>query len=109
MSVAHGTMEAHRKEPTMNNIIIKKRPHKTSWTVKELAAEVSEAETKKRWTTTQMRVLMERITELEATVRQLNKEKSFLLTMLDKSKSEDASIRSAADMVGIRLPKTKKK
>ncbi len=90
----------------MNNITTR-RPHKLSWTVKEIKEKYGTAETKTRWTTTQVSVLLDQISELEATVRQLNKEKSFLLTMLDKSKSEDVSIRTAADMVGIRLPKKK--
>ncbi len=89
----------------MNNVTIKKRTHKTSWTVKELVAKASEAEASTRWTTTQVRVLLARIAELEEREKQLTKEKNFLLTLLDQTKTEDAPIRTAAEMVGIRLPK----
>lgn len=83
--------------------------HKTSWTVEELETKFETAESKTRWTTTQVQVLLERIAELETKLNQLNKERVFILTLLDNSKIENDSIRAAADALGIKLPKVMKK
>ncbi len=93
----------------MTDITTTKKPHKTSWTVAEIAERFNDVETKARWTTTQVRVLLERIAELEATEKQLTKERTFLLTLLDDAKTNNDSIKTAADMVGLKLPKTTKK
>ncbi len=92
-----------------NNITITKRPHKTSWTVKELMTKARDAEPSTRWTTTQVRVLLARIAELEERERQLTKERAFLMTLLDQTKTDNDSIRMAAEMVGLRLPKARSK
>ena len=89
----------------MNNVTVTKRPHKTTWTVKEVLAKANDAETSSRWTTTQVRVLVARIAELEEREKQLVKERAFLMTLLDQSKTNNDSIRMAAEMVGLRLPK----
>lgn len=83
--------------------------HKTSWTVKELEEKFTTAEAKTRWTTTQVQVLLERIAELETKETQLNKERTFILTLLDDSKINNDSIKTAADALGIKLPKITKK
>lgn len=83
--------------------------HKTSWTVEELETKFTTAEAKTRWTTTQVQVLLERIAELETKLTQLNKERTFILTLLDDGKISNESIRTAADALGIKLPKVVKK
>lgn len=83
--------------------------HKTSWTVKELQEKFETAEAKTRWTTTQVQVLLERIAELEIKETQLNKERTFILTLLDPAKIDNDSIKTAADALGIKLPKVVKK
>ena len=83
--------------------------HKTSWTVEELETKFGTAEAKTRWTTTQVQVLLERIAELETKLTQLNKERTFILTLLDDGKISNESIRTAADALGIKLPKVVKK
>lgn len=89
--------------------ITTKRPHKTSWTVKELVTKAATAEASTRWTTTQVRVLLARIAELEEREKQLVKERAFLMTLLDQTKTDNDSIRMAAEMVGLRLPKARSK
>lgn len=83
--------------------------HKTSWTVNELETKFTTAESKTRWTTTQVQVLLERIAELETKLNQLNKERAFVLTLLDDDKINNEPIRAAADALGIKLPKTTKR
>ena len=83
--------------------------HKTSWTVPELQEKFETAEAKTRWTTTQVQVLLERIAELETKLSRLNKERTFVLTLLDDNKINNDSIKAAADALGIKLPKVVKK
>ena len=82
--------------------------HKTSWTYDEIKNEFVTAETKKRWTNTQLQTLLERISELEEANNQLINERTFILTLLDESKIENESIRAAAEALKIKLPRTKR-
>lgn len=82
--------------------------HKTSWTYEEIKDEFETAETKKRWTNTQVQTLLERIAELEEANNQLINERIFILTLLDESKIENESIRAAAEALKIKLPRTKR-
>lgn len=82
--------------------------HKTSWTYEEIKDEFETAETKKRWTNTQVQTLLERIAELEEANNQLINERTFILTLLDESKIENDSIRAAAEALKIKLPRTKR-
>ena len=99
MSFLHGTLEV----PERRNIM-----HKTSWTYDEIKNEFVTAETKKRWTNTQLQTLLERISELEEANNQLINERTFILTLLDESKIENESIRAAAEALKIKLPRTKR-
>ena len=83
--------------------------HKTSWSVAEIEERLASADAKTRWTNTQVEALMNRITELNSTIERLNKEQLFLTTLLDDEKTNNESVRMAAEVMGIKLPKTRKK
>lgn len=84
--------------------------HKTSWTVHEIEERLETADSKTRWTNTQVETLISRINELNDTIDRLNKEQLFLTTLLDFDKTNNEIVRVAADAMGLKLPtKSRKK
>lgn len=83
--------------------------HKTSWSVDEIKERLETADAKTRWTNTQVEALMAQINNLNNTVERLQKEQLFLTSLLDETKISEEPIRTAAEVMGIRLPKIKKK
>lgn len=82
--------------------------HKMNWTVDEIKKKFAAAESSTRWTTTQVRVLLDQIAKLEQAEQKHKDEQLFLLTLLDEAKTDNVSIKRAASMVGIKLPSTTK-
>lgn len=83
--------------------------HKTSWSVHEIEERLETADSKTRWTNTQIETLMAQINSLNDTVERLQKEQLFLTSLLDEAKISEEPIRMAAEVMGIKLPKTRKK
>lgn len=83
--------------------------HKTSWSVSEIKERLETADSKTRWTNTQVETLIKQINDLNTTIERLNKEQLFLTTLLDDEKTNNESVRMAAEVMGIKLPKTRKK
>lgn len=83
--------------------------HKTSWSVSEIKERLETADTKTRWTNTQIETLIAQINNLNSQVERLQKEQLFLTSLLDEAKISEEPIRTAAEVMGIKLPKTRKK
>lgn len=83
--------------------------HKTSWSVAEIKERLASADAKTRWTNTQLQTLINQINELTSQVERLQKEQLFLTSLLDEAKISEEPIRTAAEVMGIKLPKTRKK
>ena len=83
--------------------------HKTSWSVHEIEERLESADSKTRWTNTQIETLMAQINNLNSQVERLQKEQLFLTSLLDESKINSEPIRTAAEVMGIKLPRVKKK